>query len=611
MSFRILLLTLTAMAALAASASAAVTFQPAQPYLASSPWWSAVGDLNNDGRLDVATASNSTKIISALLGNGDGTLQGPLNTPAAPSNLNGIAAGDLNADGKADVAVAVNGFPGTLRVYLSNGDGTFDAGTPYPAGEFPQDVVIAPMDSNSSPDIAVANQTSHNVSVYLNNGAGVFAPAPGSPVSDPGSNDFLGIGAADFDGDGSTDLAAGGINGTNPGVFFFKGSSTGAFAAPVGLGGSGAQKPVTGDLNGDGRPDIAAGRSGVGDVVIIKRTATGFDPPATVDPDGPSGTTNGRIAIADVDGDGILDLAVPNTGGAQANKVSILLGRGDATFDIASHETVGGFPRQVVAGDLNGDGNTDLVTSNSGTFNVSVLLAIAPSVNVTPALTFGNQPLGTQSAEQTITVRNDGPPRLRPTGVTLAGPDASQFPISSNSCTGANLAPGASCSVGVKFGPTGLGSRSATVTISSNGAGSPHAVALSGTGALRTGACANRRTGTARNNRMTGTRAGDRLLGLAGNDTLKGLAGADCLFGGRGNDRLNGGTGNDRLTGNAGNDTLTGGRGRNTYSGGRGNDTIKATNRRAEKVDCGPGRDTAKVDRKDRVRHCERIRRAR
>jgi Ca2+-binding RTX toxin-like protein len=195
--------------------------------------------------------------------------------------------------------------------------------------------------------------------------------------------------------------------------------------------------------------------------------------------------------------------------------------------------------------------------------------------------------------------------------VTLAGPDASQFSISSNSCSGANLAPATMCTLGVKFAPTGLGSRSATVTISSNGAGAPHAVALTGMGALRAGACANRRSGTARNNRMTGTSAGDRLLGLAGNDTLKGLAGADCLFGGRGNDRLNGGTGNDRLKGNAGNDTLTGGRGRNTYSGGRGNDTIKASNRSAEKVDCGPGVDTARVDRKDTVRNCEQVTRRR
>jgi Ca2+-binding RTX toxin-like protein len=342
--------------------------------------------------------------------------------------------------------------------------------------------------------------------------------------------------------------------------------------------------------------------------VIITRNATGFDPPTTVDPDGPGGN-NGRIAIADLDGDGILDLAVPNVNGAQASKVSILIGRGDATFDAISHEAVGSFPRQVAAGDLNGDGNPDLVTSNSGTGNVSVLLAIPPSVTVTPAIAFGDQPVGTQSAEQTVTVRNDGPPRLHPKAATLAGPDASQFTVSSNTCTGANVAVGGTCTVGVKFSPNGPGARNASLQLASNGAGSPHVVALTGTGALQAsaGACANRRRGTPRSDRLNGTSAGDTLLGLGGNDILNGRAGADCLKGGRGNDRLIGGTGNDRLSGDAGNDTLTGGRGRNTYSGGRGRDRIKSTNGIRERIDCGPGRDTAKVDRRDRVRRCERV----
>jgi Ca2+-binding RTX toxin-like protein len=637
-----------ALALLAPGASAAVTFQPAQSYAASSPWWSAVTELNGDGRPDVVTASNSTNIVSALLGNGDGTLQAPRNTAAAPSNLNAIAAGDLNGDGKGDVAVAVNGAPGTLRVYLGNGDGTFDAGTPYAAGMFPQDLVIAPIDGNSSPDIAVVNQTSHDVSVYLNNGAGAFTPAAGSPISIPGSNDGLGIGAADFDGDGLTDLAVGAVNGTNPGVYFFKGAGTGAFATGTALGGPGAEKPVTGDLNGDHLPDIVAGRSGVGDIVIITRNASGFNPPTTVDPDGASGSTNGRVTLADLDGDGILDVAVPNTGGTQADKVSILIGRGDATFDIASQEPVGGFPRQVAAGDLNGDGNTDLLTSNSGTGNVSVLLANPPAVTVPPALAFGAQVRNTQSAERTITMRNDGAPRLRPGTVALGGPDAAQFAISSNTCTGANLAVGTTCAVGVKFTPNGLGARSATVAIASNGAGSPHIVALTGTGALRPGRCANRLDGTARGETLTGTSAGDRIFGLGGSDILNGLAGADCLNGGAGNDRLsggagadtltggrgndresggssrdtlNGGAGNDRLSGGAGNDRLigsngndklTGGAGRNTYSGGRGNDTINAVNHARDTINCGPGRrDRATVDRHDAVRGCERVSRRR
>ena len=95
-----------------------------------------------------------------------------------------------------------------------------------------------------------------------------------------------------------------------------------------------------------------------------------------------------------------------------------------------------------------------------------------------------------------------------------------------------------------------------------------------------------------------------------GNDTLIGDSGNDRLYGAGGNDSLRGGPGNDRLYGGGGNDTLNGGRGRNSYSGGPGNDTIRARNAKKETVNCGRGRrDRASVDRKDRVRGCERVKR--
>ncbi|MEA2450428.1 MAG: hypothetical protein QOG63_2360, partial [Thermoleophilaceae bacterium] len=281
-------------------------------------------------------------------------------------------------------------------------------------------------------------------------------------------------------------------------------------------------------------------------------------------------------------------------------KVSIGLGHGDATFETTSNEPVGGFPRQVAVGDLNGDGNPDLVTSNSGAGDVSVLLAVPPSVTVPASVAFGDQLLGVTSAERTISVRNDGAPRLRPTAVTLAGADASQFAISSDTCTGTRVAVGATCSVGVKFTPGGAGPRSASVAIASNGAGSPHTVALTGRG-LAPGACANRLNGTALADTLIGTIAGDRIFGLKGNDTLNGRGGADCLSGGRGKDKLNGGAGKDKLNG---------GKGRNTYRAGTGNDTVNAVNRVKDKVDCGAGRDIARVDRNDKVKHCEVVRRA-
>jgi hypothetical protein len=103
----------------------------------------------------------------------------------------------------------------------------------------------------------------------------------------------------------------------------------------------------------------------------------------------------------------------------------------------------------------------------------------------------------------------------------------------------------------------------------------------------------------------------DKLSGDEGNDTLYGGPGADSLKGGKGNDKLFGGRGNDTLDGGPGNDTLNGGTGRNKYKGGAGNDTVNAKNGTKETVDCGAGkRDRATVDKKDVVKHCERVKRA-
>ncbi|HEX2232021.1 MAG TPA: DUF4394 domain-containing protein [Thermoleophilaceae bacterium] len=122
------------------------------------------------------------------------------------------------------------------------------------------------------------------------------------------------------------------------------------------------------------------------------------------------------------------------------------------------------------------------------------------------------------------------------------------------------------------------------------------------------------------NDHLSGGAGADRLRGGTGNDVVSagdgndsaaGEAGRDRVLGGNGNDRLGGGSGNDSLSGGAGNDRLTGGSGRNRLAGGRGNDTLQARNRRVETVNCGPGRDRAVVDRRDRTRGCERVSRAR
>jgi dienelactone hydrolase len=93
--------------------------------------------------------------------------------------------------------------------------------------------------------------------------------------------------------------------------------------------------------------------------------------------------------------------------------------------------------------------------------------------------------------------------------------------------------------------------------------------------------------------RLVGTGEGDDLRGRGGRDRLRGRGGSDCLRGGRGADRLNGGPGSDDVR------------------GGTGSDRLSARDGSRDKVRCGPGGDRAKVDRKDRARGCEKLRRPR
>jgi uncharacterized repeat protein (TIGR01451 family) len=146
--------------------------------------------------------------------------------------------------------------------------------------------------------------------------------------------------------------------------------------------------------------------------------------------------------------------------------------------------------------------------------------------------------------------------------------------------------------------------------------------------------CANVQRGTLQDDVLVGTPFGDALYGLRGRDLLRGDDGDDCLSGGAGddvvdgdggNDRISGGDGRDRLIGGTGNDRILGGKksdqidagpgddqivpgtGRDHVRAGSGNDVIDARDASRDVVDCGPGTDQVRADRRDVLRHCEQV----
>ncbi len=326
----------------------------------------AVGDFNGDGKLDLAVANSGDNSVSPVipgslsifLGNGDGTFVGaPENPPVAVGDIpTSVAVGDFNGDGKLDLAVTNSGT-NDVSILLGNGDGTFGAATNLTVGTSPVFVALEDLNGDGKLDLAVVNAGSNDVSILLGTGTGSFGVAKNfavgtAPVS---------AAAGDLNGDGKLDLAV--ANSGNNSVSILRGKGDGTFNAAANFSaGSAPWSVAVGDFKVDGILDLAVTNLRGNNVSIFPGTGTGsFGTPANFD----IGTVPVSVAVGDFDGDGKLDLAM--------EEVS-LLGTGDGTFGAATNYTVGASPFSVAAGDFNGDSKLDIAVVNAGSNNISVLL---------------------------------------------------------------------------------------------------------------------------------------------------------------------------------------------------------------------------------------------
>ena len=132
-----------------------------------------------------------------------------------------------------------------------------------------------------------------------------------------------------------------------------------------------ARAIATSDFNGDGKFDIAVTNSSTGNVSILLGNGDGTFQTQTPNSTG-SGSAPIGIALSDFNHDGKTDIVTANSG---TNNVSILLGIGDGTFQAqqSSSTGAGSSPWAIASADFDRDGNADVVTANSGTNNVSIL----------------------------------------------------------------------------------------------------------------------------------------------------------------------------------------------------------------------------------------------
>ena len=320
-----------------------------------------MGDFNGDGIADLAIANynNVAGTISVLLGVGDGTFR-PQQTYATGRESVGVVAVDFNGDGIPDLAIANSGN-NNIGVLLGNGDGTFAAQQVFDVGGGPVQLASGDFNGDGIPDLAITNYqvgAGNTVSVLIGDGFGNFQPQKTYPT---GLGPY-GVAGADFNGDGIADLAV--TNESDNTVSVLLGNGDGTFQPqkqpyPVGLGPIGV---VTADFNGDGIADLAVTNynNGAGNTVsvLIGKGDGTFQLQKTYS----TGLGPYEIVVTDFNGDGIADLAVTNQ---SDNTVSVLLGNGDGTFQPPQPPyPVGNAPIFLAAGDFNGDAVPDLAISN-------------------------------------------------------------------------------------------------------------------------------------------------------------------------------------------------------------------------------------------------------
>ncbi len=362
----------------------ATSFATKQEYKTSGAVYGvAIGDLDGDGKPDLAVPNYVSQTVSVFKNtSSSGTVSFASKQDLSTSNPTSVAIGDLDGDGKPELVVG-NGLYITVTVFRNtstSGAVSFAAKQDFTTGSNPHDIAIGDLDGDGKPELVTANYGSNTISVFRNTSSSGTVSFVAKQDFTTGAQPFS-VSIGDLDGDGKQDLTVPNSGSTT--VSILKNTSSFGminFADKNDLTtGSYPTHVAIGDLDGDGMPDLAVTNSS--STISVLRNTGSFDAIAFASKqDFTTGSSNQGVAIGDLNGDGKPDLAAVNSH-YQINTVSVLRNTGSSgTVSFASKQdfTTGNYPIRVVIGDFDGDGQSDLAVGNYNDASVSVLRNAIP-----------------------------------------------------------------------------------------------------------------------------------------------------------------------------------------------------------------------------------------